>query len=301
LIGRQKRTEAVAKRDAAHRGRRTFEKQLIDLGRGSAEHGATVAADRLEAQRDAERLDRSRRRDYPNFEERDAEITQAEAEGERWDRLEEALDDSASRRQQLEAEARPLEARAGGLKAEIELSEGDTADVIESRITDIEEQIRTARRRRDRAFLLGRLVKVADRRFRDENQPELLRRAGEHLRHLTGGRYDWLSSPDHKELRYRGPAQPKSRPVKGSLSQGAREQLYLALRLAIADHLDDGKETLPLFLDETLVNWDAARRDRAFELLERLSKRRQLFFFTCHPAMAAELEDRGGRIFSLSR
>ena len=53
-------------------------------------------------------------------------------------------------------------------------------------------------------------------------------------------------------------------------------------------------------MDETLVNWDAWRRDRAFGILERVAGERQVFIFTCHPAMAAELEDRGARIIALA-
>ena len=47
------------------------------------------------------------------------------------------------------------------------------------------------------------------------------------------------------------------------------------------------------------MNWDAWRRDRAFGLLERVAEQRQVFVFTCHPAMAAELEDRDARIIAL--
>ncbi|NNF27618.1 MAG: hypothetical protein HKN73_10405, partial [Gemmatimonadetes bacterium] len=84
------------------------------------------------------------------------------------------------------------------------------------------------------------------------------------------------------------------------LSTGTREQVYLALRLAIIDHLDARGERLPLFMDEAFVNWDAGRRDRAFELMAHISKTRQVFFFTCHPEMAEELAQRGGRIIRLS-
>jgi len=53
-------------------------------------------------------------------------------------------------------------------------------------------------------------------------------------------------------------------------------------------------------MDEAFVNWDTRRRDRAFELMARISRTRQVFFFTCHPEMAGELADRGGRIIRLS-
>ena len=39
-------------------------------------------------------------------------------------------------------------------------------------------------------------------------------------------------------------------------SQGIKEQVYFALRLAAIDHLDADEERLPLFLDEVFVNWD---------------------------------------------
>jgi uncharacterized protein YhaN len=61
------------------------------------------------------------------------------------------------------------------------------------------------------------------------------------------------------------------------LSTGAREQLYLAMRLAIMSHLDNDRERLPVFIDEALVNWDAARRERGFQLLQELSQTRQVF------------------------
>ena len=83
------------------------------------------------------------------------------------------------------------------------------------------------------------------------------------------------------------------------MSTGTLEQAYLALRLAIVDHLDDGKERLPLFVDEALVNWDPPRRDRGLQVLAQLSETRQIFFFTCHPPVARRLEELGGRRFQL--
>jgi uncharacterized protein YhaN len=53
-------------------------------------------------------------------------------------------------------------------------------------------------------------------------------------------------------------------------------------------------------MDEAFVNWDAGRRDRAFELMGQIAQTRQIFFFTCHPDMAQELAERGGQIIRLS-
>lgn len=75
------------------------------------------------------------------------------------------------------------------------------------------------------------------------------------------------------------------------LSQGTRDQIYLAVRLAIVEHLDEGQERLPLFLDEVFVNWDAFRRGCGYDVLRETARRRQVFLFTCHPWLAAELEE----------
>src|SRR5690606_40715423 len=55
-------------------------------------------------------------------------------------------------------------------------------------------------------------------------------------------------------------------------------------------HLDANQELLPLFLDEVFVNWDGARRRNALTLLEQVSARRQVFFFTCHRWLAQEVK-----------
>ena len=39
---------------------------------------------------------------------------------------------------------------------------------------------------------MAQLLRAADRRFRDEHQPDILRRAGHHLSALTAGRYHRL-------------------------------------------------------------------------------------------------------------
>ena len=86
----------------------------------------------------------------------------------------------------------------------------------------------------------------------------------------------------------------------GSLSTGAREQLYLATRLSIVSQLDHDRERLPMFIDEALVNWDAARRNRGFQLLRELSQTRQVFVMTCHERWAEELTKVGAHRIDLT-
>ena len=294
---------AIRERDEAGKALQRLESRLAPLGDDDPDRGAEAAAGMLDARDRADRLAEELRQRHPDLDELWPEHLVAEPLTSPEEEAQQALDVSLGKLGELKKEAESLQAEAARLETELRhVQERETADSVASRIAEMEDRIRDAKRRRDRAFLLARLVEKADRRFREENQPELLRHAGEHLRAVTRGRYDRIQlgeDEDDPTLFLRGPAEPAPRMVEGSLSQGTKEQVYLALRLAIVDRLDDGKETLPLFMDEVLVNWDAGRRDRVLDLLERVSQKRQIFFFTCHPALAAELEDRGGTILPL--
>ena len=61
------------------------------------------------------------------------------------------------------------------------------------------------------------------------------------------------------------------------------------------NHLDEGRERLPLCMDEAFVNWDTDRRNKGFELLRELSETRQVFVMTCHDPWADELVALGAR------
>ena len=68
------------------------------------------------------------------------------------------------------------------------------------------------------------------------------------------------------------------------LSDGTRDQLYLALRIAgIHQHLDTMSEPLPVVLDDLLVNFDDRRAAAAVQVLAELGERTQVILFTHHP------------------
>lgn len=67
-----------------------------------------------------------------------------------------------------------------------------------------------------------------------------------------------------------------------ALSQGAREQLLLSLRLAVALELAEEAPQC-LILDDVLVNSDRARQERIMDVLQAAQKKIQIFILTCHP------------------
>ncbi|WP_312654066.1 AAA family ATPase [Proteiniclasticum sp.] len=65
------------------------------------------------------------------------------------------------------------------------------------------------------------------------------------------------------------------------LSHGSKEQLYLSLRLAMAELVYEGRK-VPLFLDEAFSSYDENRLKSVLKYLKSVSDRYQIFIFTCH-------------------
>ena len=79
-----------------------------------------------------------------------------------------------------------------------------------------------------------------------------------------------------------GPPTERARALLG-LSTGARDQLYLAIRLAISEYLSRGHSPLPLLLDDPFATSDDGRTRTGMRLLiEQFSRHHQIIVLTCH-------------------
>ncbi|MGM1046952.1 MAG: AAA family ATPase [Bacillota bacterium] len=116
--------------------------------------------------------------------------------------------------------------------------------------------------------------------YEEEKQPHVLRLASRYVERLTGGAYirvlmrmgDQMLLVEQKD----GTVIESAR-----LSRGTAEQLYLAMRLALAE-LMPHKEKLPMVLDDIFVNFDMERLGYALQLLAEVSSTRQIILMTCH-------------------
>ncbi|WP_437632056.1 AAA family ATPase [Sorangium sp. So ce854] len=82
-------------------------------------------------------------------------------------------------------------------------------------------------------------------------------------------------------------AEPAKAPVQrevdvSGLSDGTRDQLYLALRLASLEHHARTGEPMPLILDDLLIHFDDDRARAALAVLGELTATTQVLFFTHH-------------------
>ena len=100
---------------------------------------------------------------------------------------------------------------------------------------------------------------------------------------LTGGRYTKLTVSKDLDVSVRDPETDTTVNWK-FLSGGTIDQLYFALRLAVSDFMSETEESLPLFLDDTFIQYDDSRSLNAVRTIkEHVSgNSSQVLLFTCH-------------------
>ncbi|QST00711.1 AAA family ATPase [Pontibacillus sp. ALD_SL1] len=76
-----------------------------------------------------------------------------------------------------------------------------------------------------------------------------------------------------------------------SLSQGTKEQLYVALRLALSQTIRD-EHPLPFIIDDAFVNFDDERTCEVLELLQQIAQDQQVILFTCSDTINQKITER---------
>ncbi len=137
--------------------------------------------------------------------------------------------------------------------------------------------------------------------YETQRQPETLRDASQWLAQMTQGAYVRIWTPLGEDLLYVDDDQNQSW-VIDSLSRGTRESIYLSLRLALVRSYQDDGVSLPLILDDVLVNCDMQRSKHAISTIKRFADEvGQVLFFTCHEHIAKLLEDAGADVRDIKR
>ena len=203
----------------------------------------------------------------------------------------EDLDVANTRLDQLETTIREREtevetAHAACLDARRAYDAIDGGDVAAQAQQDAEgTAARIARQSRAyaRARLAGVLVSRVVQAYRERHQGPVLSRASEIFARITLGSFGGLTM-DYQDDRQilLGQRLDGSRLTVAGMSQGTRDQLFLALRIAaIEEHLRE-REAVPIAIDDLLVQFDDARAAATLAVLAELACRAQVLFFTHH-------------------
>jgi len=178
------------------------------------------------------------------------------------------LSDIAAERQFLQRKLGQCQGQMAALGQEDQLL--TEKQQLQARIAALELHYRALTRAQE---TMQQATQELQRRF----APRISKRTQELFAHLTGQRYQRLSLGQDLSLSV---GTQEENTLRGTLwrSDGTVDQLYLALRLAVAEELTP---CAPLVLDDALVRFDDMRLAAALEILREEARQKQVIVFTC--------------------
>lgn len=285
----EQKGDVAAEHESASRARETAEEQLAAL---VAEAGCSEASELTNLEEQSRRkLELERERDGLERE------LAAHAGGEALERfIEDTLaldqDQLAARLAQAESDKAALAGNRDAYISEIAVAEGELAAMQgESRAAEVRQQIEAeAARLQDvvdryvRLTIAAQALRKEMERYRRDNQGPVLQAAGAYFRTMTRDSFRGLDADyDEKGDPVLTGVRPDGEKIGVSaMSDGSRDQLYLALRLGALDGFLSRNEPLPFIVDDVLVHFDDARSESTLAVLAELARRTQVIFFTHH-------------------
>ncbi|MDD6207236.1 MAG: AAA family ATPase [Clostridiales bacterium] len=115
--------------------------------------------------------------------------------------------------------------------------------------------------------------------------PQLNREAGDILSRLTNGAYRDILIDDTFQVQVQARGRYRE---SGFFSAGTRQQIYLAIRLAVAGRLQRQGESYPLILDELFSGYDDSRLEDTMDFLREYAQgsKEQVLLFTANRVVA---------------
>jgi len=134
-----------------------------------------------------------------------------------------------------------------------------------------------------KVYTAAKLLRWSIEKFRESKQGPMLARASDVFSGLTEGMFERLVVDYECEpLKLSGQrATGEYIDIEG-MSEGTRDQLYLALRLAALELHLEKTTPLPFIADDLFINYDDGRSKAGFEALAKLSGMTQVIFLTHH-------------------
>lgn len=156
----------------------------------------------------------------------------------------------------------------------------DRSSDLQDQLAQKREQLSSLQAEYDAIALAMDALTRANTTLQNRFSPALGARAAEIFSAITAGRYDKVLLSRDFSLSAEMSGDPVGRSIR-LLSQGAADQLYLAVRLAICDMVLPAEKRVPLILDDALVSFDDDRLRAALDYLLAESEKRQILLFTC--------------------
>ena len=174
-----------------------------------------------------------------------------------------------------ETESKQLQLKLGQCMGQIE-NLGQESQ-LRSELAQVEKQIDRLEDTYAALTIAIQTLSVAAQDLQRRFAPKIAQRAQELFSKLTGGRYTRLNLAQDLSVNVSAEGEDTLHAALWR-SEGTIDQLYLALRLAVAEELTPDA---PLVLDDALVRFDDTRLKSALDILREEAKNKQILLFTC--------------------
>ncbi|MBC7852508.1 MAG: AAA family ATPase [Pirellulaceae bacterium] len=210
------------------------------------------------------------------------------------DEWQQELDESGRALKELQQEhTREVEAAQAARSALKLMDGGAAAAQAEEDAQELLARISAHAEQFARLKLASVLLRKAIERYREKNEGPVVTRASELFAELTLGSFTGMKTEfDEKGKPILVGLRPAKDfvPIEG-LSDGTRDQLYLALRLASLEVYVREHRPIPFIVDDILVNFDNDRAVAALQALAQLARHTQVIFFTHHKHLLTLAEE----------
>ena len=192
---------------------------------------------------------------------------------------------------EIEAELPVLESSLSGIRdarasAQAELRRMQGPSVAEQKAEDVQATLAQLREDVVRYARLRVALTLLARRiddYRHKNQAPLLLRAGTLFREMTLSSFERLEADVEDERPILVGVRPNGTRVPShGMSEGTRDQLFFALRLAAVEASCASSEPMPFVVDDVLVQFDDDRGAATLRVLADVASRTQVVLFTHH-------------------
>lgn len=201
------------------------------------------------------------------------------------DRLPFEIDELEREIQTLDSQRSQLEQQVGSDQAALGAMDGsDQATVAAEEAQGALATVRAGTERYLQLRLATLVLRRQIERYRQQNQDPVISRASEIFPRLTVGSFARLKTDfDDKDRPVLLGVRPSGEEVAVSgMSDGTRDQLFLALRLASLERQLVSSEPLPFVVDDVLIKFDDPRAEATLAQLSELARYTQILFFTHH-------------------
>jgi len=226
-----------------------------------------------------------------------------EASGHDLDSLRSRIVSGENHHKELQDEVFKTGSEYGTLFQEFErLQASDQSTAEAQKAEDALGRVRPAIEQYLRLQIASEVVLRAIESYREKHQGPVLARASELFSSLTLGDYSGLTTgfgENDKTVLVAVRRNKDNIEIEG-LSDGTRDQLYLALRLAAIENHVETVSSCPVILDDILINADDARASATLKVLANLAMLTQVLFFTHHRHLEGLGRDAGAHVVELN-